>query len=499
MTQVRLLQKTKALLENKECSSKKRKLQTQQRKYIKTFLVMYFGYLNQLIQDQSVQNTEYENKKSIRHVLLLEKRLLRSIIGTKKELKEILIASDLFQNEVKTKKLKIITHGEGILPALQRELGLNLALKSYYVLSQLHTTYIQVTLYQVVQITETNEEEASAIIIQNETLPIESIYDSLCKYMWSHAELDNNLIQCCGLHQEGFSNLNLDCVDEKVTIKLSKECKCRIDLSIRDILDVALRPVISDIINTISSTLVNGDLFGKYYVEHQFVLGNLFQLSYNSPLHKKMTSMVQEELDDVVEYRELGLCSFALLKSIDQLLRPKIGNRHSLHEVFHNGCLHQVSRENYGLDFYAKKSQRGIAVSYKDGMMENTVDAGNISVILRRGQLIENEAFIRIFAINSKHLCHGENIQIRLLRFSHLLEETSNDDIISLSSISCDVVQKFFLKRNSSGAIAHVVIKMKPKNHFSSLNFTAKMIGEDDSKTTGTFVYVGEQLTVAYF
>lgn len=207
--------------------------------------------------------------------------------------------------------------------------------------------------------------------------------------------------------------MNLNCVDEKETIKLSKECKCRIELSIRDVLYVAFRPAINDIINTISSTLVNGVSFGKYYVEHQFILGNLFQLSYDSPLHKKMTSMIQEELDDAVEYRELGLCCFALLKSIDQLLRPKIGNRHSLHEVFHNGCLHQVSRENYGLDFYAKRSQRGITVSYKDGIMENTVDAGNISVILRRGQLIENEALIRIYAISSKRLSRGENIQIR--------------------------------------------------------------------------------------
>ncbi|KAG2237884.1 hypothetical protein INT48_002188 [Thamnidium elegans] len=204
MTQIRLRKKTKDLLGDKVCS-KKSKLQTQQKKYIKAFLVMYFGYLNQLIKDQSAEYIEYENK-TISHVLLLEKRLLRSIIGTKKELKELLIASDLFQNEVKTKKLKIITHGEGILPALQHELGINLALKSYYVLSQLHTTYIQVTLYQVVQTTEMDE-EASAIIIQNETLPIESIYDSLCKYMWTHAELDKNLIQCCTLHQEGFSSL----------------------------------------------------------------------------------------------------------------------------------------------------------------------------------------------------------------------------------------------------------------------------------------------------
>lgn len=79
-----------------------------------------------------------------------------------------------------------------------------------------------------------------------------------------------------------------------------------------------------------------------------------------------------------------------------------------------------------------------------------------------------------------------------------------NHEIIPLDSILCDTVQKFIVrhtvkKHHSESLTLYIMIKMKPKNHFSSLHFSAKMVGEDDfSKSTGTFVYLGEQLTLAY-
>lgn len=86
-----------------------------------------------------------------------------------------------------------------------------------------------------------------------------------------------------------------------------------------------------------------------------------------------------------------------------------------------------------------------------------------------------------------------------LLKFNYL-KETNNSDIVPLRTISCDVVRKFHLKKSLSNPIMHVVVKMKPKNHFSSLSFFAKILGENDiSKSSRTFVHVGEQLTVAYF
>lgn len=86
-----------------------------------------------------------------------------------------------------------------------------------------------------------------------------------------------------------------------------------------------------------------------------------------------------------------------------------------------------------------------------------------------------------------------------MLRFSHLAK-INCEDIVPLDSISYDLLQTFKVKKSNNDSTFYIMIKMKPKNHFSSLHFSAKVVGEDDnSKDGGTFVYLGEQLTVAYF
>lgn len=86
-----------------------------------------------------------------------------------------------------------------------------------------------------------------------------------------------------------------------------------------------------------------------------------------------------------------------------------------------------------------------------------------------------------------------------MLSFKHL-KDASYEDTIPFKSISYDILQEFNLEKNSNTDSLNIMIKMKPKNHFSSLHFSAKVVGEDDnSKDPGTYVYLGEQLTVAYF
>lgn len=92
------------------------------------------------------------------------------------------------------------------------------------------------------------------------------------------------------------------------------------------------------------------------------------------------------------------------------------------------------------------------------------------------------------------------NFVIGLLRFSHLAETTNCADIVPLDSIMSNALQVFTLEKGNRHSTFYIMIKMRPKNHFSSLHFSAKIVGGDDnSKESGTFVYLGEQLTVAYF
>lgn len=197
---------------------------------------------------------------------------------------------------------------------------------------------------------------------------------------------------------------------------MNSNCSCNINLSMHDIIEIAFKPVIENITSIISSTLVNGRLFGKFHVKNLFILGDIFNICHESPLHQKMTRILQETADMSIEKKELGTYNFVMLKSIDCLFRPKIGDRHFLHESFHKGCLHQVSRENYGLDFYSTRTQEDLQVSYRDGVVENTIEANEIMVILQRGQLITNEGIAATFSIQLKNIRHRGQVYIRKVR-----------------------------------------------------------------------------------
>jgi hypothetical protein len=67
---------------------------------------------------------------------------MNNVIGSKENLQELLFESGRLQKADKCRKARIITQGEGILPETQQKLGLNLALKSYFIVAQLHETYL---------------------------------------------------------------------------------------------------------------------------------------------------------------------------------------------------------------------------------------------------------------------------------------------------------------------------------------------------------------------
>lgn len=91
---------------------------------------------------------------------------------------------------------------------------------------------------------------------------------------------------------------------------------------------MAFKPVIENVTSIISSTLINEILFSKFIIKNQFILGGLLNIYHGSPLHQKIKSILQEASDVSVEKKELRTYSFVLLKSIDCLLQPKIGDQY---------------------------------------------------------------------------------------------------------------------------------------------------------------------------
>lgn len=185
---------------------------SRQPELIKTFLIIYFGYLKETIFDRLLSLMEERFKflhfqdNIIGYTIHAEKRFLDDVVGSKQELEEMVIAGGILGfKEYNPRRTLIFSQGEGLLPILQKKFKLSLALKSYYLQAQLQEDYLQFTLYQVV-VKETSTEEAAAIIIQDDIIQIENIYESVCKRIWK-------IIDFCGGQGKNGELLSIDFCD----------------------------------------------------------------------------------------------------------------------------------------------------------------------------------------------------------------------------------------------------------------------------------------------
>lgn len=160
-----------------------------QKKYMRLFLMMYWGYINGQITCRLQEHPQANFEKlKIGYFISVEKPLMDYVYGSKENFQKILLGGGILQEENESTKARIVTPEEiGVLSIIQQKFNLNLPLKSYFVLAQLHDTYIQLTLKQVVQ-TSSSEKDASSILVDTRIIQIDSIDDTVCKYFWEHAK-----------------------------------------------------------------------------------------------------------------------------------------------------------------------------------------------------------------------------------------------------------------------------------------------------------------------
>lgn len=187
---------------NTKYATKENVLSIQQNKYILSFLLMYFVYIDNII---SSKLSNEKKKVNIGYVVSIEKKLLDTIIGTKENLKQMIFESGMVKKNESSKKLKIITQAEGVLANIQRSLKLELPIKSCIILVKIHPDYLLLTLNQIVVTASSKnqvEEEAESIILQDEIIPIQNIYESVCLNMWDHLIVNPQFIQRCDVHTD---------------------------------------------------------------------------------------------------------------------------------------------------------------------------------------------------------------------------------------------------------------------------------------------------------
>lgn len=138
-------------------------------------------------------------------------------------------------------------------------------------------------------------------------------------------------------------------MDKKKQITISNTCDCNIHLSLRNIIAFGITPVIQTITTIIAASVANTDLFGNYAVDFLFILGNVFALAQHSSLYTAYTMILQNLSEESIELKEKDTQGVTFWESLIQLLQPVMHEKPYMYESFSIGCLHQVSRETYGV------------------------------------------------------------------------------------------------------------------------------------------------------
>ncbi|GAA5800281.1 hypothetical protein HPULCUR_005707 [Helicostylum pulchrum] len=430
-----LLLKMKAIL-TKDISNGEALISTYKPKYINAFVLMYMIYIKEEILNKLPDHliSDHTDTK-IGYAISIEAMLLNNTIGTKDSLQDIIYASGLVPKDNDSKKLRITTQGERILPAIQKSLKLELSLKSYFLVCQLHEDYVQLSLHQVVTAPNPEEKEQESIIVQDEILDIPNIYDSLCTSMWQNLVQDSSLIELCEMHITSDDNKILDLLSSKIkkeffanlkghisdnvlqnnlgtqsttdthAVKLNSSCNCKVRLTTSDIIDVSFTRVLQDIACILSASLLNKELFGNYAnIDYMF---SFIRFSSNPQLQYAFSKILEEEADDF--NLELGIDTSCLLvpELFSRLLQPVISQQPLCYKDFKIGALQQVCSENYVVGITQFRSGKACPL-YKSKITDTETiecDEHIVFPFLNKRELINNVRSNRPFYLRNREDC----------------------------------------------------------------------------------------------
>ncbi|KAG2209182.1 hypothetical protein INT47_005474 [Mucor saturninus] len=511
----------------------------QQNKYKQLFLLMYFAYLDKTVTEQATQC--FGNgwtKHNVGTTLSVEKRVLDEIIGSRKTLQKILVGSGMLQKDEKNKKTVIITQGEGLLPAIQEHIGLNLALKSHYVLAQLSTDYIQISLHQVVKISSPKE-SAAAVVIQDEIIQIEDVCDALSRHVWRCIE-SGNQIEYCSLHNKTgshktfsprnysnvlmllkqhtiktlSSNFKISSMDDKTKIMLGEECGCSIHVTARNIIEMGVKSVLQKMTTKIAASLTNINLFGKYEVNFVFIMGDIFNLERNPIMYTIYGQLLQEAYNESIAMKGKDASGFIIQKDIFQLLQPIMAKKPFMYDSFTIGSLYLTARETYGM--YVSSFAEKDRLSYDPQLCDvdtkgaHGEDSNMTIIVLQKGQCIPNTGLdidLDLIFKKSPEYKYGDKrnlvldfvVVVELVRLRGLGEMTLKDRVY-LDDYSYDNVASLAVLCDARIFVSPIRLEIQSINHNSSLRFSVRMIGDGgEYENHDKCVFTREQLSMAYF
>ncbi|KAG2230585.1 hypothetical protein INT48_006890 [Thamnidium elegans] len=506
-----------------ESPNKELLISTQQQVYIKSLVLIYMTYINDIVSRKLSAITGSNDNIKTGYAITVEKMLLQRLLVTEDDLKDMIYASGLVRKDDCFKKLRTAAKEEGLFYLIQQSFELKFPLKSFFLVARLHEDYVQLTLNQVVTESDEKEKNQETVIIQDEIIPVPNIYDSLCFNMWSNLSEDSSLIQLCDIHkryndnglleifslenQTEFTNNLKEYISKNIlsdnlatqkedtaTIDLSSSCHCRVCLTVNDITDISFRPVLQDIISLVSTSLINKQLFGNYrniqYVFH------MIHFNYNPQFQHIIIKILNDETTDLMYEQRIDIDHHTIPKLSNQLFQAVLYQQPFSYKEFQVGALYHVHSENYGFGLILEP--KNISCDFKNKIsMTTPTDDKTIYPLLKKGDKINNSETSQVFYLNSKDKIQIFALHIRCFKFKKT-DAFQFDQIFhaedTTETINCSVIEKVDLE---PGQDVPFIISVAYKGYSSSLFLTSKRPGSDIEKSH--FNTLSEPMTLARF
>ncbi|KAG2233245.1 hypothetical protein INT48_001694 [Thamnidium elegans] len=336
----------------------------QQQVYIKAFVLIYMIYINEIVSRKMPKIAGGNVNIKTGYAFTIEKALLQRLRVTEDELRDMIYASNLVQKNGSYKKLRVTTQGEGPLPVIQQSLKLQLPLRSFFVVAQLHEDYVQLTLNQVVTESGSDHEDQETIVIQEEIIPIPNIYDALCFNMWSNITEDSSLIKLCDTHK-GYND--------------------------NELLDIFSLKNQAEFANNL-----------KEYISTEILNKNLTTQKADKTTVYLSKSCNYDETDYFLYEQSIDVDNYTIPKLPNQLRQPILRQEPCLYKEFQMGVLRQVYNENFGFGFNDSRDDPHIELKNNiEGTNIILIDDEKIFPLFQKGDKMNESQLNRVFYLNT--------------------------------------------------------------------------------------------------
>ncbi|KAI8639869.1 hypothetical protein BD408DRAFT_445624 [Parasitella parasitica] len=306
---------------------------------------------------------------------------------------------------------------------------------SFYIHVHVAAGSIHYVLNKVIETSAVNgASKKSTFTVKTRTISLDNIADSACDHLLNHMQaLASNddeyysvLFQKCGRHQfeDGLTKVRYDHFFHSLaqlvktlmsnrntasepdtaifqTIPINSNCGCTIQLSHQMILEIGLKPAITNFATMVASSLVDNDLFGRFHITSLIITGIC---ETNDSLYQHYCNkLTREKVYTFLRKYQKGLNLFfgsAELKKVCLLT----GNwEMDIKQVLKSGKYDQISSTTYIIKFIMYNELRqiyeynGHSCQKPYQQITEKSDVVAYFVLLSRGEILDQDGMYKTF------------------------------------------------------------------------------------------------------